>query len=222
MVGWLLLTLPHSDLRFHHHISSDAGPSASLSHMGSHWAQPDPPGESTHFKINLFTSASLFRHADRIPRFQGSGCEHPRWPLFYLPQLCKYHSLHYTIMYVVVNNYISFCTTFKFSLKLIIIFSPTCLFFFFKKNNDLINSPLSDKPDNLLLSPKHANFCCCLVAQSCPTLLRSHELLPASLLCPWDFPGKDAGVGCHFLLQEIFPTPSLNLYLLKCRWILSH
>ena len=26
------------------------------------------------------------------------------------------------------------------------------------------------------------------------------------LLCPWDSPGKNTGVGCHFLLQEIFPT----------------
>ena len=25
-------------------------------------------------------------------------------------------------------------------------------------------------------------------------------------LPPWDFPGKDTGVGCHFLLQEIFPN----------------
>ena len=24
-------------------------------------------------------------------------------------------------------------------------------------------------------------------------------------LCPWDFPGKNVGMGCHFLLQEIFP-----------------
>ena len=24
---------------------------------------------------------------------------------------------------------------------------------------------------------------------------------PATLLCPWDFPGKNTGVGCHFLLQ---------------------
>ena len=26
------------------------------------------------------------------------------------------------------------------------------------------------------------------------------------LLCPWDFPGKNTGVGCHFLLQGISPT----------------
>ena len=30
------------------------------------------------------------------------------------------------------------------------------------------------------------------------------------LLCPWDFPGKNTGVGCHFLLQGISPTQGLN------------
>ena len=34
------------------------------------------------------------------------------------------------------------------------------------------------------------------------------------LLCPWDFPGKNTGVGCHALLQGIFLTQGLNLYLL--------
>ena len=29
---------------------------------------------------------------------------------------------------------------------------------------------------------------------------------PTRLLCPWDFPGKNTGVGCHFLLQGIFLT----------------
>ena len=31
---------------------------------------------------------------------------------------------------------------------------------------------------------------------------------------PWDFPGKNTGVGCHFLFQGIFPTQQLNLGLL--------
>ena len=35
-----------------------------------------------------------------------------------------------------------------------------------------------------------------------------------SLLCPWDFPGKITGAGCHFLLQGIFLTQGLNLRLL--------
>ena len=43
---------------------------------------------------------------------------------------------------------------------------------------------------------------------------------PTRLLCPGDFPGKDTGVGCHFLLQGIFPTQGLNLGLLHCRQIL--
>ena len=32
--------------------------------------------------------------------------------------------------------------------------------------------------------------------------------------------GKSTGVGCHSLLQGIFPTQGLNLCLLQCRWIL--
>ena len=53
-----------------------------------------------------------------------------------------------------------------------------------------------------------------------PDCLRSHGLQPTRLLCPWDFPGKDTGVGCHFLLQGIFPTQGSNLGLLPCRQIL--
>ena len=41
----------------------------------------------------------------------------------------------------------------------------------------------------------------CSVAQCCPT---------AWLLCPGDFPGKNTVVGCHFLLQGVFPTQGLN------------
>ena len=41
--------------------------------------------------------------------------------------------------------------------------------------------------------------------------VQSQGLYFARLLCPWDFPGKNTGVGCHFLLQGIFPTQGLNL-----------
>jgi len=34
-------------------------------------------------------------------------------------------------------------------------------------------------------------------------LFRPRGLQPAKLLCPWDFPGKNIGVGCHFLPQYI-------------------
>ena len=36
--------------------------------------------------------------------------------------------------------------------------------------------------------------------------LGPHALQPARLLCSWDPPGKNTGVGCHFLLQGIFST----------------
>ena len=38
--------------------------------------------------------------------------------------------------------------------------------------------------------------------------------MDCSLLCPWDFPGKNTGVGCDFLLQGIFQTQGSNLCLL--------
>ena len=37
-----------------------------------------------------------------------------------------------------------------------------------------------------------------------------HGLKPTRLLCPWDSPGKNTAVGCHFLLQGIFPTHGSN------------
>ena len=45
-----------------------------------------------------------------------------------------------------------------------------------------------------------------LVAQSCPALCDPMNYRPPRLLCPWNFPGKNSGVGCHSLLQGIFPT----------------
>ena len=50
--------------------------------------------------------------------------------------------------------------------------------------------------------------------------LQPQELQPIRLLCPWYSPRNSTGVGCHSLLQGIFPTQELNLCLLHCRWIL--
>ena len=55
-----------------------------------------------------------------------------------------------------------------------------------------------------------------VVCVSCPVMsnsFQSHGLWPTRLLCPWDSPGKNTGVGCHALLQGIFPTQGLNLRL---------
>ena len=48
-----------------------------------------------------------------------------------------------------------------------------------------------------------------LVAKSC-LVLATPWTVAKSLLCPWDFPGKNTGLSCHLLLQGIFPTQELN------------
>ena len=50
--------------------------------------------------------------------------------------------------------------------------------------------------------------------------LQPRGLRPARRFCAWDFPGKNTGVGCHFLLQGVFLTQGLNSCLLHCRRIL--
>ena len=52
-------------------------------------------------------------------------------------------------------------------------------------------------------------YVCSVVSDS----LGRHGLQPASLPCPWDFSGRNTWVGCHFLLQGIFPTQWLKLHL---------
>ena len=44
---------------------------------------------------------------------------------------------------------------------------------------------------------------------------------PTRLLCPWNSPGKSTGVGCHALLQRIFPTQESNPGLPHCWRILN-
>ena len=50
-----------------------------------------------------------------------------------------------------------------------------------------------------------------------PVKKRNCCLDPTRFLRLWDFPGKNTGVGCYFLLQGIFPTQGLNLGFPHCR-----
>ena len=43
--------------------------------------------------------------------------------------------------------------------------------------------------------------CCCLVVSVVFDSVLPHRRQPTRLRCPWDSPGKNTGVGCHFLLQ---------------------
>ena len=70
--------------------------------------------------------------------------------------------------------------------------------------------------DSLFLE---ACCCCCQVASVVSDSVQPHRRQPTGLPCPWDSPGKNTGVGCHFLLQcmkvknesevaQSCPTPS--------------
>ena len=62
----------------------------------------------------------------------------------------------------------------------------------------------------------------CVSRSAMSNSLQPCGLQPASLLCPWDSLGRTTRVGCHSLLQGIFPTQGLNLGLLHVRQILYH
>ena len=65
---------------------------------------------------------------------------------------------------------------------------------------------------------------CSVVSDS----LRPFGFWPIKLFWPWEFPGKNTGVSCYFLLQRIFPTQGLNpgllclLYFRQILYPLSH
>ena len=60
----------------------------------------------------------------------------------------------------------------------------------------------------------------CLVTQSCLPLCEPMDCSPPGSSVHGNFPGKNTGVGCHVLLQGIFPTHGSNLGLPHWRWIL--
>ena len=68
-----------------------------------------------------------------------------------------------------------------------------------KKNFFQYNSSRTELGSIVFLFLFH--LCCCKVTSVVSNSVRPHVLQPTRLLCPWDSPGKNTGVGCHFLLQ---------------------
>ena len=65
--------------------------------------------------------------------------------------------------------------------------------------------------------------CVCVLSHSpMSNSFQPYRPHPARLLYPWDIPGKDTGLGCHFFLQGMFQTQKLNLWPCIGRWILYH
>ena len=88
------------------------------------------------------------------------------------------------------------------------------------------NTPLSGElPPSLPTSPGWASFSApatvlCLAAQSCLNLCDPIDCSPPGSSVHGDSPGKNTRVGCHAILQGIFPTQGSNPGLPHCRWIL--
>ena len=75
--------------------------------------------------------------------------------------------------------------------------------------------------DFYLLSLDAVLLSCAVLSHSVMSnSLRPHGLQSARLLCPRNSPGKNTRMGCHALLQGIFPTQGPNPCLLHCRQIL--
>ena len=66
-----------------------------------------------------------------------------------------------------------------------------------------------NEPGAKLQTQHRVSACAYSVAQSCPAFCGPWKVSDRPL-CPWDFPGKNTGVGCHFFLQGIFPTQGSN------------
>ena len=79
-------------------------------------------------------------------------------------------------------------------------------------------SPWMDRRGCQAVRPWNSGVC--VSPSVVPNSLRPHGLEPTWILCPWDSPGKNIGVGYHSLLQGISPTQRSNPGLPHCRQIL--
>ena len=109
---------------------------------------------------------------------------------------------------------------------LFLIFTPPH-FFFSKYILSIFSCPAFLNGLHFCMYASRQHFCpiqfsSCLVAKLYLIVLGHHGLQPARILCPWDSPGKNTGVRCHFLLHGIFLTQGSKWCLLHQQAILYH
>ena len=60
---------------------------------------------------------------------------------------------------------------------------------------------------------KHLLCFCCLVTKLCPNSFATQWTEACQFFYPWDFPGKNIGVGCNYLLQGIFTNIKKKVFI---------
>ena len=70
--------------------------------------------------------------------------------------------------------------------------------------------PLSHQGDPLFSILDAYDLCVHTVVSVVSDSVQPYGLQPARLLCPWESPDKNTGVGCHALLQGNLPEPGIE------------
>ena len=76
----------------------------------------------------------------------------------------------------------------------------------------LAHGQTSLNKDTHLITDTHVSTKMCMHAYvvNCVLLFATPRTVPPRFLCRWNFPGKNTGVGYHFLLQGIFPNQGIK------------
>ena len=139
--------------------------------------------------------------------------------LFFFFLECFNYKFNFSIIWVLYCILASF-GGFRFLRNLSIsseFFNLSIVFLYYSLNNYSICCDIS------FFIPDISSLCLLLVSRSVMSdSLWPHGLQSTRLLCLWNSPSKNTGVGSHSLLQGIFPTHRSNLGLLYCRQILYH
>ena len=142
-----------------------------------------------------------------------------RIPLYTLVHFTVYYSPHFSIFFNWIILDLQYCVNFRSTSKgFRYIYIYFQIIFRFRLLQDTEYRSLCYPVNPCCFSV----LCMCLVAQSCPTLCDPMDCSPPGSSIHEDSPGKNTRVGCHALLQGIFPTQGLNPGLLHCRQVLYH
>ena len=133
---------------------------------------------------------------------------------------CKEQRAHKTTSYMVMSKHLFTCYCCRNSEASESLPPYKCIWLFL---SDRIWSGKAKKKKNN--NKTYSYICVCSVIHSCPILCDPLDYSPPGSSVHRDSPDKNTGVGCHALLQRIFPTQGSHPGLLHCRqflYCLSH